>query len=82
MRRPVIASRVGGVPEIVLENETGWTINNELTDYWVDKINRAVTDSKLNRKFGNKGREWVSKTFGWNTIARQVEQLILNEAQY
>lgn len=82
MRRPVIASRVGGVPEIVLENETGWTIDNESTDYWVEKINRAVTDSKLRRKFGNRGREWVSKTFGWKTIARQVEQLILQEAQH
>lgn len=82
MRRPVIASRVGGVPEIVLENVTGWTIDNESTDDWVEKITRAVTDSKLKRKFGNRGREWVSKTFGWNIIARQVEQMILHEAQY
>jgi len=80
MRRPVIASRVGGVPEIVQENQTGWTISNGATDDWVQKINLVVTDAKLNRRLGEKGREWVSKRFGWATVARQVESLILNEA--
>ncbi len=80
MRKPVIASKVGGVPEIVLENETGWTIKNGSTADWVEKINLVISDSKLNRKIGDKGREWVSENFAWKTIAPQVERILLKEA--
>jgi glycosyltransferase involved in cell wall biosynthesis len=79
MRKPVIASRVGGVPEAVLENETGWTINNDAIDDWVEKISLVTRDSKLNRRMGQRGRQWVSQQFGWKTIAPQVERVILNE---
>jgi glycosyltransferase involved in cell wall biosynthesis len=80
MRRPVIASRVGGVPEIVLENETGWTIGNGDIENWVEKIRLVATDTKLNRRLGQNGREFVSRHFGSEVIATQMERLILNEA--
>jgi glycosyltransferase involved in cell wall biosynthesis len=38
MKKPVIASKVGGVPEIVSEGVTGWTIANGRVDEWSDKI--------------------------------------------
>ena len=79
MRKPVIASRVGGVPETVLEGETGWTINNDAIDDWVEKIDLVTRDSRLNRRMGERGRKWVSEKFGWRIIAAQVERLILKE---
>ena len=80
MGKPVIASRVGGVPEIVLENETGWTIENDDVKAWVDKIKLTVTDSRLNRALGDKGRRWVEEKFSWTTIAKQVENILVAEA--
>jgi glycosyltransferase involved in cell wall biosynthesis len=80
MRKPVVASRIGGVPETILENETGWTVRNELKDEWIQKIESAVTDTRLNRRLGNKGREWVSSKFAWKPIANQVEKLLISEA--
>ena len=80
MRKPVIASRIGGVPEIILENETGWTIENDDVEDWVNKIKLAVTDSGLNRGLGDKGRRWVEEKFGWTTVARQVENILIAEA--
>lgn len=77
MRKPVIASRVGGIPEIVLENQTGWTIENDDVNTWVEKIRLAVTDLRLNKNLGDTGREWVSKEFGWPTIAKQVEDILI-----
>jgi glycosyltransferase involved in cell wall biosynthesis len=79
MRKPVLASRVGGVPEIVLEGKTGWTLRNDSYQEWVDKIRMLVEDDKLRSEVGNRGREWVSQKFGWRTIGRQVEQLISSE---
>ncbi len=80
MERPVIASRIGGVPEIIRDNETGWSIENARVEEWMDKITLAVTDNSLSRKFGKEGREWVSRKFGWKAISTQVEKIVLSEA--
>jgi glycosyltransferase involved in cell wall biosynthesis len=80
MQRPVIASRVGGVPEIVIENETGWTVPNDAIRDWVEKITLVLSDQKLGRRLGQNGRRYVSKYFGSDTIARQFERLIRAEA--
>ena len=79
MSRPVLASRVGGVPEIVLESQTGWTVENSDIDTWVEKLQLVLTDSSLNRSLGRKGREWVSEKFSWDVITRQVEALLVSE---
>jgi glycosyltransferase involved in cell wall biosynthesis len=80
MRRPVIASRVGGVPEIVLEDKSGWTIDNDSVDEWVSRIRTVLSDPKLRRRIGEQGREWVSTNFNWKTVASQVEDIIVREA--
>ena len=81
MGKPVIASRIGGVPEIVLEGQTGWTIDNNDIDGWVEKLQLVLSDSKLNRSLGRRGREWVSEKFSWDVIARQVEAMLVSEIQ-
>jgi glycosyltransferase involved in cell wall biosynthesis len=81
LEKPVLASRVGGVPEIILDGHTGWTIDNDEVQEWVDKIEALIQDPKLCRVLGSQGREWVSEKFGWATIAPQVEELITNEAE-
>jgi glycosyltransferase involved in cell wall biosynthesis len=80
MRRAVIASRVGGIPEIVLQNETGWTIGNESINEWVSKLSMILEDAKLRKRIGERGREWVTEKFGWRTIGTQVEHLLTREA--
>jgi phosphatidylinositol alpha-1,6-mannosyltransferase len=77
MQRPVIASRVGGVPEIVLENESGWTIANEAITEWISKIRLVLNDGRIRRKMGEQGRAWVASRFNWNTIAAQVERILV-----
>jgi hypothetical protein len=39
----------------------------------------VATDTKLNRRLGQNGRDFVSKHFGSEVIAPQVERLILDE---
>jgi glycosyltransferase involved in cell wall biosynthesis len=79
LEKPVLASRVGGVPEIIANGYTGWSIDNSNVDEWVNKIQMLINDAKLCRRMGRQGREWVSQKFEWATIARQVERLIIRE---
>ena len=55
LERPVLASRVGGVPEIILDGYTGWSINNHDTEAWVSKLQMLLGDAKLSRKLGGQG---------------------------
>ena len=79
MQLPVIASRVGGVPEIIMEGQTGWSIANSATKEWAEKIRLVVNDTSLGRALGREGRCWVTEKFGWPRIAEQVQRLLLKE---
>jgi len=81
LERPILASRVGGVPELISNGHTGWCINNSDADDWVKKIQMLIEDPEQGRRLGRQGREWVSKKFGWSTIAPQVERIINEEAE-
>ncbi|MGD0176810.1 MAG: glycosyltransferase family 4 protein [Candidatus Bathyarchaeia archaeon] len=81
MRKPVLGSRVGGVPEIISDGLTGWSIDNQNIDEWVHRIRSLIEDAKLAERLGTEGRKWVSENFGWATIAPQVERLIIDEAE-
>jgi alpha-maltose-1-phosphate synthase len=77
----VIASRVGGIPEIVVEGETGY-----LVDYDVDQpaaftaglaaqVEELLSDPARASKLGKAGRRRVLERFGWPAIASRTVQL-------
>jgi glycosyltransferase involved in cell wall biosynthesis len=76
MEKPVLASRIGGVPEIIREGETGWTIDNRDNSNWIKKIQLLVEDRSLASNVGKEGRRWVSERFNWKNIGKQVEDII------
>ena len=43
---PVVATRVGGLPEIVVENETGWLVPPDSPEALADAIIHASRDSE------------------------------------
>ncbi|MCS7023740.1 MAG: glycosyltransferase family 4 protein [Bryobacteraceae bacterium] len=59
---PVIASRAGGLPEIVRHEQTGLLVSNEL-DSVVRAIRRLDCDEALARRLGSQGREMVKNGF-------------------
>jgi len=76
MKKPVLGSRIGGIPEIIRDGYTGWSIQNDDIERWVSKISLLTDDATLSRKLGLQGRSWVSDNFGWPTIAAQVERML------
>jgi glycosyltransferase involved in cell wall biosynthesis len=54
---PVVATRVGGLPEIVLENETGWLIPPSSPQALADAILQASRDRAKLIEFGRQGRK-------------------------
>ena len=54
---PVVATRVGGLPEIVVENETGWLIPPDSPQALADTILVASRDREMLIEFGREGRK-------------------------
>jgi N-acetyl-alpha-D-glucosaminyl L-malate synthase BshA len=54
---PVVASRVGGVPEVVTDGENGFLSDVGDVDKMADDAARLLTDSKLRKQFGERARD-------------------------
>jgi glycosyltransferase involved in cell wall biosynthesis len=55
MKKPVIASKVGGISEIVRHMETGFLINKNNKLQFAKCINLLLKNKKLSKKYGNAG---------------------------
>jgi alpha-maltose-1-phosphate synthase len=84
----VVASAVGGIPEVVVPNETGLLVPLELKPGTFDPvdparfshdlaaaINQVALDSELRRRFGLNGRKRVEDHFSWTAIAHRTLEL-------
>jgi glycosyltransferase involved in cell wall biosynthesis len=70
MRKPVVASRVGGIPEVVEDDVTGLLVPPENPDALATGILRYLSDPVLAKHAGEQGRERVEKKF---TVERMTE---------
>lgn len=72
---PVLVSNVGGLPEVVIDGETGFIVPAEDYQTAARKLLEMSLDPKLREKLGKKGREFVIKNYEWNDNANLMEQL-------
>ncbi|MGO9269601.1 MAG: glycosyltransferase [Terriglobia bacterium] len=72
---PVVATRVGGSPEVVRHGETGLLVPADDEDALVEAIEELVTQPELRRKCGRQARELASACFGFDQVRGQFEQL-------
>jgi len=71
---PVIASRVGGLPEVVAENETGWLVAPDSAEALAEAILVAASDLGRLRQFGSNGRLRAGN-FTVDIMVRRTEAL-------
>jgi starch synthase len=77
----VVASAVGGIPEVVLDGETGLLVPYDPGDPAgfeagiAEQVNRLAADPDLATRFGRAGRERAVSAFAWDAIAAQTVEL-------
>jgi starch synthase len=77
----VVGSRVGGIPEIIVDGETGYLVEYLEEDPEVfaqalaDRIGRLLDDPALAERMGKAGRRRVLELFTWPVIAERTYQL-------
>jgi N-acetyl-alpha-D-glucosaminyl L-malate synthase BshA len=68
---PVVASRVGGVPEVVDDGETGFLSAVGDVDKMADDASRLLTDEKLRREMGKRARASAVSRYNTDLIIPQ-----------
>jgi phosphatidylinositol alpha-1,6-mannosyltransferase len=79
--KPVVGSRSGGIPDAVREGITGLLVNGEDPDEIAAALARILSDHDLAVRFGQQGREWISKNFGWSRTAEKVQCILEQVSQ-
>ncbi len=83
---PVVGSRVGGIPEIIVDGETGFLVDLQSVSKSnfepldpdgfqrgiAAKVNTILADESLRKSMGEASRKRVELMFGWEAIAKET----------
>ena len=78
---PVIVSDVGGLPEVVVDGETGYIVQAQNSQQIACRLYDLVIDEAKRRQFGQNGRKFVQLHFSWKdnvALMESVYRRILN----
>jgi glycosyltransferase involved in cell wall biosynthesis len=80
-KKPVIATNVGGIPDIVHHNETGILVEQCDPQALAQAIETVLTDENRARELGQAGFAYVKEYFSWPRIVDQVMALYSPKAE-
>jgi glycosyltransferase involved in cell wall biosynthesis len=69
--KPVVAFRVGGVPEALAERQSGLMTKPDSYEF-SQSLLRLLSNSSVREEMGYKGREFVVKNFSWDLCAQKM----------
>jgi len=73
---PVVATKVGGNPELVIDGETGYLVPPADPRAMADSLLRLIRDPQLRREFGRRGRERVKEHFSLHVMVQKYEDVL------
>jgi glycosyltransferase involved in cell wall biosynthesis len=73
---PVVSTRIGGIPEMVIDNQTGFLVQPEDAVALAGAIERVTNDRSLGRKLGQAGYERSQKLFSIEKNVRELYALL------
>jgi glycosyltransferase involved in cell wall biosynthesis len=75
MRKPVVASGVSGIREVVKSGHNGLLVNSNKSEEWVRALEAILNSKTLQMKLSKNAEESV-KNYDWNVLASQFESTL------
>jgi len=77
---PVVSTTIGGIPEMVIENETGFLVQPQDTAALAEAVERVTNDRSLGQRLGRAGYERAQNLFSIEKNVRELCALICSDA--
>ena len=65
---PVVATNVGGIPELIKDNETGILVPSENPDKLANAVNELLSDKQKAKRLANNGNKFIKNHMTWDII--------------
>ena len=78
---PVIASKTGGLVEVIQHQENGLLIPRRDSEAIVQAVSRVLEDQDLRQQLITSGFRWVNDQFSSETLSGRVEQALLSTSR-
>ena len=72
---PVISTKVGGIPEFLVDNKNGFVIDPGDSTQLTQRVLTLLQDPRLAKEMGDRGRKLIEEKFSWRLITSQVIDL-------
>ena len=75
MEKPVVASRVGGIPDLVEHGVNGFLVTPGDVDELAESLIKTLGDKELAEKMGKEGRKMISEKYSADHMVGSIERL-------
>jgi len=75
MKKPVVASNVGGIPEVVVDGKTGFLVPSKNPKAIAEKVIFLLKNPQIAKEIGERGFQRVKGNFTQEKLARNYERL-------
>jgi len=72
---PVVATRVGGIPDVVRDGLDGFLVEPGDTDAAAERLAELATDPALRARLGESGRVYVRERYSVERLVDDVDRL-------
>ena len=79
---PVVASNIGGLPEVVSDGKTGFLVAPGNVPQLADRLLQLLTTPELRQEFGRQGRALVREKYDWQKCVDRVEDVYMDLSRY
>ncbi|MCR6623610.1 MAG: glycosyltransferase family 4 protein [archaeon YNP-LCB-024-027] len=72
---PIIATNIHGIPYIVINGKTGFLVNGEDYNQYVEYAKHLILNQNLAKEMGENAKKHVMDNFSWKTIVKKYESI-------
>ena len=74
--KPSVSTAIGGIPEIIIDGETGYLVNTHHPDEVAEKVIALIASEQDRLAMGDAAKRHISKNFGLSDRIDQLERLL------